>query len=347
MSSARSRLLTFFTRLAMWLVFRGTRPLAYYRDKLAALDAKQTVKVPQTITVEDVTVPLPGRWLHHTTPRSQQVLLYLHGGAFVMRLPNGHTSMVARLVADAGCSAFMPWYRLAPEHPFPAAVEDALSAYRSLLDAGHAPRDIVIMGDSAGGNLCLAVLHLIARERLPMPAASIALSPITDFAQISATWRMNHWRDPMYRVQAYVNPVEHYLQNRSDAIDPRMSPYYGDLRGFPPLYFLVGGLEALLDDSIGMARKAIEAGVPARVQIWHDMPHVFMLQELLPEAREARREVCTWLTELRESAPRAQPLYRGSVEFCTLRAFSGRVERENNNVFLDVGDPAASQLSTV
>lgn len=344
MASARSRLLTLFTRLAMWFVFREHQPPSVYRDTLAALDRKQRMVLPPGIRCEEASGPLPGRWLRNDSPRSSQVLLYLHGGAFIMRLPEGHSSMVARFCADAGVSAFLPWYRLAPEHPFPAAVEDALTAYRGLLDAGHRAQDIVIMGDSAGGNLCLAVLHLIARAQLPMPAASIALSPITDFAQISATWRFNTWRDPMYRVQGFVNPVQHYLQGRTSPVDPLASPYYGDFTGFPPLFFMVGGLEALLDDSIGMARKAIDCGIPAHVQIWDGMPHVFPLQEFLPETPLARREIVGWLESLRQ-APGDAPLYRSCVEVFTLRAFSGKLERETNDVFLTVepAPPASTQ----
>lgn len=338
MASARSTLLNLITRLVMRLIFRRRRPILEYRASLTRLDRPQAL--PSAITLEEVTGAVPGRWLRHAQPRSKQTLLYLHGGAFIMRLPQGHGAMVARFCADSGISAFMAWYRLAPEHPFPAAPEDCLAAYRMLLDAGHRPEDIVVMGDSAGGNLALAVLHLIRRAGLPMPSGVIALSPITDFAQISATWRLNHWRDPMYRVQGFVNPVEHYLQG-ANPVDPVASPYYGDLSGFPPLYFLLGELEALLDDSVGMVRKAIESGVPARIQIWQGMPHVFVLKDVLPEAAHARREIAAWLRGLRERAPPPAPLYRSAVEVFDLQPFTGRLRRESNEVFLSCETPPA------
>ena len=330
MASARSTLLNLVTRLAMQIIFRGRRPMVEVRAQMVKLDRGRAL--PAGVRIEDVSGAVPGRWLRNAQAGSKQVLLYLHGGAFIMRLEKGHTAMVAGFCADAGITAFMAWYRLAPEHPFPAAPEDCLAAYRMLLDGGHAPRDIVVMGDSAGGNLALAVLHLIRRAGLPMPAASIALSPITDFVQVSATWRLNHWRDPMYRVQGFVNPVEHYLQGASP-IDPVASPYYGDLSGFPPLFFLLGGLEALLDDSVGMVRKAIESGVPARIQIWSGMPHVFPLLAI-PETAHAQREIAAWLRGLREGTAAREPLYCSCVEVFNLSPFSGRLTRETNDVFL-------------
>ena len=117
--------------------------------------------------------------------------------------------MVSRLCAATGASAFMPWYRLAPEHPFPAAPEDCLAAYRYLLQTCP-PEQIFIMGDSAGGNLTLSLLNLIKREQLPMPRGAVGLSPITDFGQVSSTWMMHEWIEPMFTVQAAVAPQGYY-----------------------------------------------------------------------------------------------------------------------------------------
>ena len=247
MPSVRSKLINMVTRTAMALLSRTRKPPVKYRAQVARIDARRRKPLRAGISTEDVEGRVPGRWIQNTAATSEQTILYLHGGAFIMRMPEGHTAMVANFCADAGVCAFMAWYRLAPEHPFPAAPEDCLAAYRSLLDAGHEARDIVVMGDSAGGNLVLVLLHLIGRAGLPMPAGAIAISPITDFAQISATWRLNTWRDPLYRLQGIVNPIEHYVQGRASPIDPLVSPYYGDLSGFPPLFFMVGGVEALLD----------------------------------------------------------------------------------------------------
>ena len=335
MASARSKLLNSVTRVLMRVIFRERKPVAEYREIMERLDQKRIKPLPSDITTEDANGPVLGRWVRNAKATSAQVILYLPGGAFIMRLPHGHTHLVARICQQTGASAFMAFYRLAPEHRFPAGPEDCLAAYRSLLAAGHQPGDIVIMGDSAGGNLALALLHQIRAAKLPMPSGVVALSPITDFVQVSATWRMNRWRDPMYRVQGFVNPVEWYLQGASP-MDPVASPYYGDLTGFPPMYFLVGGLEALLDDSVGMVRKAIESGVRAKLHIWQGMPHVFLLRDFLPESRLALREVAAWLTALRKPASPVKAVYDDCVEFFELQAFTGRVRRETNNAYLDV-----------
>jgi epsilon-lactone hydrolase len=334
MASTTSKLMNFATRGLSWVMFRKTLPLPDYRPRMERMDRAQQRPMPAGLQLQEVDQPVPGRWLRPDVPVSAQVLLYLHGGAFAFRLPHGHSNMVARICIEAGCAAFLPWYRLAPEHPFPAAPDDCLAAYRTLLDAGHAASDIVVMGDSAGGNLALVLLHSIKRAGLPMPRGAIALSPITDFAQISASWRLNKDHDPMYRLQGVVNPAHWYFKGH-DPLDPIISPYYGDFTGFPPLYFVVGSIEALLDDSVGMVRKAVDLGIPAKVHIWTGMPHVFMLQEFLPETRQARAHVVQWLRELRlPQVPPTRPgLHRSCVEVFDLSAFTRQVTLETNDVF--------------
>ncbi len=197
MPSARSQAVNFFTRIA----YRKQRVVTEYRPRYARMDDRVRVPLPAQLTIDKQADPIQGRWTRNADA-ARRVILYLHGGAFILRLPNTHTAFAAQFCAELGASAFLPWYRLAPEHPFPAAPEDCFAAYRLLLDAGYRPNDIVLMGDSAGGNLALSSLHLIRRAGLPCPAAAVAFSPITDFAEISATWRLNRWRDPMYVVQA-------------------------------------------------------------------------------------------------------------------------------------------------
>ena len=321
------------TRGLMWMMFRKRRPVAEYRPTMERLDRAQQQALPAGLRQEDVEGPIAGRWLRHEQARNAQTLLYIHGGAFTFRMPHGHTAMLARICAQAQCSAFMPWYRLAPEHPYPAAPQDCLAAYRALLAAGHQPADIVVMGDSAGGNLALALLHLIKRERLPMPSGVIALSPVTDSAQISASWRLNKGRDPAYIAQGAVNPAAWYFKGQNP-LDPIISPYYGDFSGFPPLYFIVGSIEALLDDSVGMVRKAVDQGIPTKVHIWVGMQHVFMLLEQLPETRHARARVVEWLRELSEPLDSVQSdcLYQNCVEVLNLSALTGDVAIETNDL---------------
>ena len=299
--------------------------------------------MPDGVNIDDIAEPIEGRWIRNSSESSGRTILYFHGGAFILRLPKTHSAFVAGLCAQLDASAFMPWYRLAPENPFPAAPEDCLSAYRYLLDHGCSPLQIIFMGDSSGGNLALSALHLAKCAGLPMPGAAVAFSPITDFAQISATWRLNTWRDPMYVVQGAVQPQRHYLQGASP-IDPVASPYYGDLADFPPTLLVVGGLEALLDDSVSFVKKALDEGVEAVVHIWKGMPHVFLLYELLPETRLARQRVAEWIRGLRgwggDEAPRVEPTHRSRVEVFDLQALFGRLRRETNDAYLTVNAPS-------
>jgi monoterpene epsilon-lactone hydrolase len=332
MASFTSKLMNVATRTLMGFVFRKIRPVEEYRPQMSWMDQALRQALPDEIEQEDVDEPVPGRWLRISKQRSRQIVLYLLGGAFAFRLPRGHTAMVSRICAAAKCSAFLPWYRLAPEHPYPAAPEDCLAAYRWLLESGHMPADIVLMGDSAGGNLALAMLHLIKREGLPMPSGVITLSPVTDAAQISASWRLHKRSDPMYVVQEAVDPALWYFPG-GDRLNPIISPYYGDFGGFPPMYFVVGSIEALLDDSVGMVRKAIDHGIDAKVHIWCGMPHVFMLQELLPETRLARAQVARWLEDLYNPVRRrpASELYRSCVEVFDLSPWTHRVTKDQNS----------------
>lgn len=333
MPSVRSQAINFVTRIAIRAAYRKPQEVTAYRPRYARTDDRVKTPLPSGLTVEEQTAPVEGRWIRNAAG-GERVVLYLHGGAFIMRLPKTHTAFAAALCADLKSSAFLPWYRLAPEHPFPAAPEDCLAAYRHLLDAGHRSSDIVVMGDSAGGNLALALLHLIRRESLPMPAAVVAFSPITDFAQVSATWRLNKWRDPMYVVQGVVQPQRHYLQGASP-IDPVASPYYGDLEGFPPTLVVVGGVEAMLDDAVSFVKKAVEAGVPAKVHIWKGMPHVFLLYGFLPETPLARRAVVDWLEAVApEADPEKQPPHKSCVEVFDRTPITGRLRRETNDVYL-------------
>jgi epsilon-lactone hydrolase len=346
MASMRSKLMNFATRGVMGLIFRRVKPVSEYRLQMDRMDKAQEKPPLSGILFEEIDAPdapIHGRWIRNQQEKANQgkpqTILYLHGGAFSFRMVHAHSVMVSGICLDAGASAFMPWYRLAPEHPFPAAPEDCLTAYRYLLDSGHAASNIVVMGDSAGGNLALSLLHMIKRAGLPMPSGVITMSPITDAVQISASWRLNKRIDPMYVVQDRVNPARWYFQGQNP-LDPAISPYYGDFSGFPPLYFIVGGIEALLEDSVGMVRKAIDVGIPAKVQIWCGMPHVFPLNSFLPESRYAKIEIVKWLAELhlgKSAVPKQKhELYHSCVEVFDLKPFSHRLVRETNDVYLDL-----------
>lgn len=325
MTSLTAQLLNAIVRISVSMTWRASLDVEASRGKI--IRSERPLKLPANITIEDIEAPASGRWVRPTSP-IERVILYLHGGAFLFRLPGLHTPFVADLVAQSGVQAFMPWYRLAPEHPFPAAPQDCLAAYRHLL-AHFDPSNIVVVGDSAGANLTLSLLHATKAQSLPMPACAIALSPITDFAEISASWLSGRRTDPMYPVQEIVKPQRHYLQGAS-ITDPRASPYYGDLSGFPPLLCITGEIEALRDDSVSFVKKASEAGVFAEAHIWHGMPHVFPLHRITREAKLATGEVVRWIQTSGANAGS-----RGSadrVKQFDVAPLSGKLSCDSNDV---------------
>jgi Esterase/lipase len=206
----------------------------------------------------------------------QARLLYLHGGAFVMGSPAGYGGFTAQFARRAAIRTISLDYRLAPEHPFPAAVEDGLAAYRELLDRGTPSNRIVLVGDSAGGNLVLATLLAARREGLPMPAAAALLSPVTDVAMTGESMRSKNGVDPIFTPEFLAEPFAAYLAGG----DPRSelaSPLFADLRGLPELLIQVGSYELLLDDATRLAARAAAADVPVTLEVFAQAPHVFQI----------------------------------------------------------------------
>jgi acetyl esterase/lipase len=214
-------------------------------------------------------------WLDVPQSRPDRVFLYLHGGAFALRLPTLQTAMVARWCKALGARALMPRYRLAPEYPFPAGSDDCLAAYEWLLERVGDAQRIVIAGDSAGGNFALVTLLRARDAGLPLPAAAICLSPVVDFSLSGRSAVVNEESDPMFTTRLLRWFGELYLDDPELFMDPLVSPLVGDFTGLPPLLFQAGGNEMLLDDSTRAAAKAHAAGVPVRLDVFDGMPHVF------------------------------------------------------------------------
>jgi acetyl esterase/lipase len=234
---------------------------------------------------------IPGEWVK-AGPETAR-MLYLHGGGYFACSPSTHRAITGAY-ARQGFAVFAPDYRLAPEHPFPAAVDDALAAYRGMLETGHAPRSIVIAGDSAGGGLALATLLAAKDAGLPMPACALLFSPWTDLAGTGASVQSNRERDPMLVAERLREGGDIYL-NGADPANPLASPLYGDLAGLPPLLIQVGDGEILLDDSTRLAQRARAAGVHVDLKIWNQMPHVWQIsQNFLPEARDALHDAAAF-----------------------------------------------------
>jgi epsilon-lactone hydrolase len=231
-----------------------------------------------------------GQWID-TVPAAGRVILYLHGGAFVASSPVIHGLLLAKLCTMARARGFYLDYRLAPEHPFPAAGDDCLAAYRYLLEQGLDPAHIVIAGDSAGGNLTVATALRARDAGLPLPAALVAISPVLD-ATFSgdSLWR-NEGLDPLFRASVFAALADQYVPQELRR-DPYVSPLFADLTGLPPTLLLVGSSELLLDDSVRFAGRAADA----TLQVWHDMPHVFPVMHGLPEAELAVRIMGEYIT---------------------------------------------------
>jgi coniferyl-aldehyde dehydrogenase len=235
-------------------------------------------------------------WVGEEAAARRGVMLFLHGGAFCLHLPNGYRLLAHRLAEATGMRVLVPDYRLAPEHPFPAGLDDCFAAYRWLLDQGFPAERLAIAGDSAGGNLCLSVLMRARDHGLPLPACAALISPITDFTGSGPSVQANEASDVLFSRPALQLVQTAYLGGAA-ADDPAASPLFGDWVGLPPLLFHASGSEMLLDDSLRAVDRARASGVQAEAKVWPDLPHVFQLIDLLPEARESLAEIGRFIGE--------------------------------------------------
>lgn len=232
-----------------------------------------------------------GDWVWMPGAAADRVLLYFHGGAYVMGSARTHRDLAARLSQATGVRVAVPNYRLAPENPYPAALEDATAVYVWLLDQGIKPQHIAFCGDSAGGNLAVVTLLALREAGVALPAAAILLSPWTDFTLSGESVKTRAKVDPMIRLDAADEQFAAYV-GRADRADPLISPIFADLQGLPPLLIHVGNDEVLLDDSVRMAERARAAGVEVELKIWDGMWHVFQtLAVMLPEGQESIAEL--------------------------------------------------------
>jgi epsilon-lactone hydrolase len=242
---------------------------------------------------------LPCEWVLASNADPDVRLLHLHGGGYVSGSGAFYLTMAARISAAAQCAVFLPDYRLAPEHPFPAALEDCMAAYawmRATGPAGAAPaKAAFISGDSAGGGLTLATLLALRDRRQPLPAGGIALSPFTDLTLSGKSTRTEADNDPIMHPRCLPDFVRLYAPG-TDLRNPLASPVFGDYRGIPPLLIQAGEHEIIRDDSVRVAAKARADGVAVQIEIWPGLFHVFMCQEpLLPEGREAIAHIAAFM----------------------------------------------------
>jgi monoterpene epsilon-lactone hydrolase len=224
-------------------------------------------------------------------------ILYLHGGGHVSGSPKLYRDFSWRIADAARARVLMTYHRLAPEHPYPAAIEDAANAYRALLAGGADPRAMALMGESAGGGLVLGVLLKLRDEGTQLPAAAVTISPWTDLALSGSSYGQNDEADPMLSRADAARLARHYL-GETDPRTPYASPIYGDPSGLPPTLIQVGSDEILLDDSIQMAGRMRDAGCKVELEVWPRMPHAWHVwARVMPEARAAIARIGVFVQE--------------------------------------------------
>jgi len=274
--------------LLMWF-FLKLHPLKTL-DQLRSQPAQPEMSLPPDISLERIAVgDVSAQYITAPGATREHVLLFIHGGAFALPLTNAYRSLAVKLSQATGASVLLPEYRLSPEHPFPAALHDCTLMYRWLLTQGVKASHIVILGDSAGGNLTLATALLLRESGALLPAGLVALSAATDLTMAGATYRSKMRVDPLLGSGLAKSAFAAYTSNGLiDSHDPLVSPLYARLDGLPPTLLQVGTQEVLLSDTTRMAQRFQDAGVEVTLEIWPGMWHVWHLTgDSLPEARQA------------------------------------------------------------
>ena len=264
--------------------------VAAARASMAAMTANPDL--PEGITFEKIVAAgVPAEWLTAPSSDRTKAVLYLHGGGYTLGSIETHRGLGSRIAEASGTRVLMVDYRLAPETPFPGAVEDATAAYAFLLDEGIAPEQIAIGGDSAGGGLTFAALVSLREQGKPLPGAAFALSPWVDLEGLGDSMQTRAAADPMVQKEGLVRMGDLYLAG-ADPKTPLASPLHADLTGLPPMLIQVGTAETLLDDSLRIVERLHEADVSVELQQYEDLIHVFQaFAPIVPESLEAIEKI--------------------------------------------------------
>lgn len=305
MPSIRSKLFIGLLRISSQIRFKmkgkdpdtsaaGVLELRRKTEKSGALMGK----LPKDITISALDINgVYAEWVSPSKPDVNGVILYFHGGGYVIGSAQGHRFVVAKFVKGSGIKALCFSYGLAPENPFPIALNNSVDCYKYLLDQGFPSDQIVFMGDSAGGGLCLATLLALKEENIPLPAAAVALSPWTDLKNTADSIKTNIKVDHLTWRDSWVNFAKHYA-GENDPGNPLISPLYGDLVGLPPLLIFAGDDELLRDDSVRFAKKAADAGVNVTLHVEKGMFHCYpACAPLFPEATIAKDAICKFVSK--------------------------------------------------
>ncbi|MBS0393744.1 MAG: alpha/beta hydrolase fold domain-containing protein [Proteobacteria bacterium] len=288
-----------FARLTIKQMMRRDVSIATMRRAIDALERLFPRRpVDCEVAHDHALADCEAEWVRPRDLSPDRVLLHFPGGAYVVRFPNFERGLVARLCRAAQARGRLVFYRLAPEHPFPAGHEDGLAAYRQLLDLGFAPQRIVLSGLSAGGGLALGVLLAIRDRGWPLPAAAIAMSPLTDLTDthVDSSRVRNARRDAVLSL-AHGEELRSMYVGGDPALytHPYVSPAFGDYHDLPPVLFQVGSTEVMLDDSRRAASRIRATGGSAEVEIWDGMPHGWQGLPFIPDAGRAIERIADFV----------------------------------------------------
>jgi acetyl esterase/lipase len=294
MPSLRARAINRFLRLTTKRIWRPGLDLQQVRQHTAKMDARLGRGAPP-VAMEQVNIAgVPATWFGAPELERKGTLLYLHGGAWCLHLPWIYRRLMTTLSEQTGLRVLLVDYRLAPEHPFPAGIDDCFAVYRWLAEHGYMGHPFALAGDSAGGNLSLVTLMRARDALLPLPDCAVLLSPATDLTVSGPSQRYNAEADPMFSPAAIDLLPDVYCPGQ-DRRNPLLSPLFGNWNGLPPLLFHAGSTEMLLDDSVRAHDRAVQAGVEAEIEVWVGLPHVFHVFRLIPESRSGVRAVAEFI----------------------------------------------------
>ncbi|MEZ4712073.1 MAG: alpha/beta hydrolase [Caldilineaceae bacterium] len=302
MQSIRSRIIIWIIRNRHLLklkrkpeVVDETFSVAQFRADVDKTTAR--MKLPKDVRAAKLDINgLGAEWIIPQQFTEGKVLLYIHGGGFISGSRQTHRMHVAKFAKGSQLKSLLFDYRLAPEHPFPAALEDCVMVYEWLLEQGYAASDIIVGGESAGGTLTLSLLLALKEKSISPPKAAFSISPVTDLRCRADSFRYNAQNDiaPMGSWDLW---TQYYIGD-SDPTNPLLSPQFGDFTGLPPLYICVGTHEIHLDDCVNVAEKARAHGVDVTLAQWPNMVHAFpILSPLFPEATQAMAEICEFVRQ--------------------------------------------------
>jgi monoterpene epsilon-lactone hydrolase len=284
--------------ISAFLADSGLRDGSILEQRATMADLASSAAPPAGVAVESISLGgRDGEWLTPESGETDAVVLYLHGGGYCLGSLDSHRNLGGRIAIAAGCPVATLDYRLAPEHPFPAAVDDATAAYLDLLALGVRPEAIAIAGDSAGGGLTMATLLALRSAGAPLPAAAVCLSPWVDLTQSSAAYQRLADLDPMVTRSGLDLMAEVYL-GEADPRTPLASPLFAEhLGGLPPVRIEVGECEVLIDDATHLAERLQLAGVSVSLTVWPELIHVFQAfpGSLVPEADQSIAAVGSFL----------------------------------------------------